>query len=183
MNQPTAVPSIRRATHADAAPLADFGARTFTDTFARDNMPEDMAAYLASAFGVDTQRAELCDPRATFLIAEAENRLAGYAKLYAGEHPACIPGGRPIEIARLYVAEEWHGRGVAHNLMRRILDEAREDGGSGVWLGVWERNLRARSFYRKWEFREVGEQMFLLGSDRQRDVVMERALTNVQSAL
>lgn len=176
MNQASAAPSIRRATHADATRLADLEARTFADTFARDNTPEDMAAYLASAFGVDKQRAELRDPRATFLIAEAEGRPAGYAKLYAGEHPAFVTGGRPIEIRRLYVASEWHGRSIAHDLMRRVLDEARMVDGDTVWLGVWERNLRAQAFYRKWEFREVGEQMFLLGSDLQRDVVMERAL-------
>lgn len=33
-----------------------------------------------------------------------------------------------------------------------------------MWLGVWEHNSRARAFYRKWEFREVGQQIFQLGA-------------------
>ena len=40
---------IRRGVAADAAMLAALGARTFTATFAADNTPEDMAAYLAHA--------------------------------------------------------------------------------------------------------------------------------------
>jgi ribosomal protein S18 acetylase RimI-like enzyme len=45
-----------------------------------------------------------------------------------------------------------------------------------MWLGVWERNARAQVFYRKWDFRTVGEHLFPLGSDLQRDILMERAL-------
>jgi ribosomal protein S18 acetylase RimI-like enzyme len=41
---------------------------------------------------------------------------------------------------------------------------------------VWERNARAQAFYRKWNFRTVGEHVFELGSDLQRDIVMERTL-------
>jgi hypothetical protein len=42
-----------------------------------------------------------------------------------------------------------------------------------MWLGVWERNARAQVFYRKWDFRTVGEHLFPLGSDLQRDILME----------
>jgi ribosomal protein S18 acetylase RimI-like enzyme len=60
--------------------------------------------------------------------------------------------------------------------MQACLDEARGAGRRTVWLGVWERNERARAFYRKWDFRDVGTQPFQLGSDAQTDVVMEREL-------
>jgi ribosomal protein S18 acetylase RimI-like enzyme len=55
-----------------------------------------------------------------------------------------------------------------------------ETAGSGeLWLGVWERNLRALAFYRKWRFDVVGEQIFELGDDPQRDLTMRR---DVQSS-
>ena len=66
--------NIRHATAADAALLAELGARTFAETFAADNRPEDMAAYLASAFSVEQTAAELSDPRATWLLAEIGGR-------------------------------------------------------------------------------------------------------------
>jgi ribosomal protein S18 acetylase RimI-like enzyme len=43
-----------------------------------------------------------------------------------------------------------------------------------IWLDVWERNLRARAFYQKWGFIEVGTQLFQLGDDLQNDLLMQR---------
>ena len=168
--------TIRRGTREDAVLLSELGARTFSDTFAVDNSEEDMADYVAKAFSVAQQTAELEDPAAIFLIAELDGRPAGYAKLREGEPEKGIEGAKPIELVRLYAAREWLGRGVGAQLMRACIEEARQAGHETIWLGVWERNLRAQAFYRKWNFRAVGEHMFRLGSDLQRDIMMERSL-------
>lgn len=167
---------IRRGKVADAALLAELGARTFSETFAVDNTPEDLAAYMATAFNVAQQTAELKDPASTFLIAEVDGRAAGYARLHHGEPEKGVEGDKPVELVRLYVSREWLGHGVGAELMRACIDAARQAGHETIWLGVWERNPRAQAFYRKWNFRPVGEHMFRLGSDLQRDILMERAL-------
>jgi ribosomal protein S18 acetylase RimI-like enzyme len=97
----------------------------------------------------------------------------GFGQLRAGAAPAGVGGRSPREIYRLYVAEAWHGRGVAQPLMRRLIEQALGSGADGVWLGVWEHNPRAIAFYRKSGFVEVGEHTFVLGTDRQRDLVMQ----------
>lgn len=168
--------TIRNATVTDANLLAELASRTFQETFASENTPEDMAAYLASSFSVVQQSAELADPGATFLIAEVDGVAAGYAKLHGGKQPEAVAGARPIELVRLYVLREWLGRGVGETLMRACLDQARSAEYETIWLGVWERNARAQAFYRKWNFRPVGHQVFQLGSDEQRDIVMEREI-------
>ncbi len=76
----------------------------------------------------------------------------------------------------LYVNLEWHGRGIAQTLMARGLTEAAASGGQSLWLGVWERNPRARVFYGKCGFADVGEHVFLFGTDPQTDRVMARPL-------
>jgi ribosomal protein S18 acetylase RimI-like enzyme len=168
---------IRHASVADAGLLAELGARTFADTFAADNKPEDMAAYLAAAFSPEQQAAELADPRATFLLAELDGRAVGYAAIRASDVPACVTGAKPVELLRLYVMQEWFGRGVGEALMRACVSEAQQAGYQTMWLGVWEHNGRAQSFYRKWGFNFVGEHIFQLGSDPQTDLLMERALS------
>ncbi len=169
-------PLIRRATADDAGLLAALGARTFADTFAADNKPEDMAAYLAAAFSPEQQAAELADPRAIFLLAEVDGRAAGYAALRADDAPACVTGARPVELVRLYVTQEWLGRGVGEALMRECVGMALQAGHQTMWLGVWEHNQRAQAFYRKWGFQVVGGHVFQLGTDPQTDLLMERAL-------
>ncbi len=168
--------AIRHAGLAEAALLAELGARTFTETFAATNKPEDMAAYLAVAFSPAQLAAELADPLAIFFIAETNGRAAGYAKLYAGAAEIGIEGAKPVELVRLYVGQEWFGRGVGADLMRACVAQAQARGHRTLWLGVWEHNGRARAFYRKWAFHEVGQHIFQLGDDAQTDILMARAL-------
>jgi GNAT superfamily N-acetyltransferase len=167
-------PTIRRAASDDADLLTELGARTFSETFAADNTPEDMAAYLESSFTHEQLRAELDDSRSTFLIAEIDGVAVGYAKLHSGEASKSVQGDKPMELVRLYASAEWLGRGVGKALMQACISEAHHQGYRTLWLGVWEHNSRARAFYDKWEFREIGKHIFQLGADRQTDILMER---------
>lgn len=169
---------IRHAVPADAPALAALGERTFRDTFAADNTPENIAMHLAATYSAARQASELADPRRRTLVAVTDaGELIGFAQLLAGDVPPSVTGPAPIEVLRLYVDSGYHGRGVAHALMAALLEAAADHGARTIWLGVWERNPRAIAFYRKWGFEDVGSHDFLLGSDRQTDRVMMRAVT------
>jgi len=172
---------IRRGVHTDAAELAALAERTFRETFAADNNAADMDAYCASAYGPEIQGAHLADHEVDTLVVEADDELIGYAQLRPGAPPvvgdAEIPGSpRTIELWRFYVDRAHHGRGVAAALMDAVVFAARARGARTMWLGVWERNLRAQAFYRKVGFVDIGSQQFVLGSDVQTDRVMARTL-------
>lgn len=173
--------SIRLATPDDAPALTVAGRDFFRDTFGSANRPEDMEAYLASAFSESRQRAELAEPGARVLLAIGRGgEIVGYAHLRLGASPpasSAAPSGRPAEIARLYADRRWHGRGLGAALMDAAVATARQWGAALLWLGVWEENPRAIAFYAKHGFVDVGGQEFLLGSDRQRDRIMARRLT------
>ena len=165
---------LRRATPADAARLSAFAATAFSDTFAGENRPEDMAAYVVEAFGEPVQRVELTDPQCTVFVAERDSEIVGYVMLRDGPPPSCVHDTSAIEIARLYAGQRWIGAGIGALLMQRCLVEAASRGRRTIWLGVWERNVRAIGFYQRWNFAIVGSQSFQLGSDRQNDRVMAR---------
>ena len=61
--------------------------------------------------------------------------------------------------------------------MNEVLRLARERAADHLWLGVWEHNPRAIAFYRKYGFREVGEHVFQLGRDPQRDLILVRSVS------
>ncbi len=168
--------NIRKATKKDNILLANLGARTFADSFAADNTPEDMAAYLAGSFSPEKLTAELNDRGSVFLIAEVDNEPVGYTRLRQDPPPDCIKGVHPIEIVRLYSVKEWIGRGVGAALMQACLNEALHEGHDVIWLDVWEKNPRAITFYQKWGFVKVGEQGFQLGNDLQNDWLMARTV-------
>ena len=167
---------IRRANIDDADLLTELGARTFSETFAANNTPEDMTAYLASSFSREKQAEELADPHSLFLITQADGVAVGYAMLRSGEVEHGVTGDKPIELVRLYVSRESLGSGLGAALMQACIDEAKERGHKTLWLGVWEHNARAQVFYRKWNFHEVGTHVFQLGDDSQTDILMQRSI-------
>lgn len=171
--------SIRQATPSDASAVAAFAERTFVETFGSDNTPEDLAAHVAKAFGIAQQSRELRDPNMLTLLGEDGRTLVAFAQLRRGDTPPCVPAPDSIELLRFYVDRPWHGRGIAQLLMRAVEDTARQAGARTLWLGVWERNPRAIAFYAKCGFTDVGEQEFVVGSDRQTDRVMARSLPPV----
>jgi GNAT superfamily N-acetyltransferase len=161
-------PLIRRATAADAAPLATLARETFVEAFGADNRPEDMAAYTAENFGEAQQLREIEDPDVITLLAGD----IAYAQLR--RTPGAPQGD--VELARFYVRAAHHGQGIALALMDAVVANARALGATRLWLGVWERNARAIAFYRKCGFVQCGTQPFLLGRDLQTDWVMALTL-------
>ena len=174
--------SIRLATPDDAPALAAAGSAFFRDTFGSANRPEDMDDYLARAFSESRQRAELTESGAHVLIATgSDGEIVGYVHVRLGATPpatASAAAGPFAEIARLYAARRWHGRGLGAALLDAACSTAVQWGAELLWLGVWERNPRAIAFYAKHGFVDVGEQQFLLGAARQRDRIMARRLTS-----
>jgi ribosomal protein S18 acetylase RimI-like enzyme len=171
-------PLLRAATVADAGALAEFGARAFAHHFGHSTNPEDLAAYLAATYGEAIQARELASPAVRVFVAarKAGGGLAGYAMLRDGDAPAIVARPGLIELARLYVASEGTGRGLGARLLEHALDDARGRGYREVWLSVWERNVRARAFYARHDFRDAGAHTFMIGADPQTDRVLLRAL-------
>ena len=168
------LPKVRRADHHDARRLAELAEETFRATFGAANTAEDMDLHCRTNYGEATQAGELANPDMVTLLSEEDGRLIGFAQLRWGGAPDCVKASAPGEILRLYVARDWHGKGVAPMLMRACLEAMAARGADVAWLGVWERNPRAIAFYRKFGFVEVGDHVFPVGSDPQRDIVMAR---------
>ena len=169
--------NIRHGTTADAKLLSELGAKTFYDTFAKDNTPENMAAHLKKSFSPEIQFAELSNPDHIFLIAEEGSQSIGYAQLIMNSREESLKGNKFLEIRRIYASPEYIGKGVGKALMQASVQEARQRDCDSVWLGVWEKNPRAIEFYKKWGFKEVGTHTFTVGDDPQRDFIMELLLT------
>src|SRR3954468_2670280 len=126
---------IRRATTRDAALLARFGADEFTAAFGERNDPDDLRAYLASAFSTRIQAAELADAdRATWFAETPAADPAGYAMLKRNSQNLLIPEVAPAEVQRFYVSQPFHGRGLAHELMSVCIEQARAWDSDVIWL-------------------------------------------------
>lgn len=168
--------NIRIAGHTDAEQLALIAEKTFRETFAAFNTKEDMDKHCKKSYGAEIQQHEITDTDKCTLLCESDNQIVGYAQINWHKTFDGIQGAPQAEIQRIYIEKDRHGTGAAQELMRIILDTVRQRNIRHVWLGVWEKNPRAIAFYKKFGFAEVGEHVFLLGSDPQRDIILHKVL-------
>ncbi len=169
---------IRSADLEDAAMLRELGETTFRTTFTGTTSDENLEAYIRTAFTSEKLAQEINDPLATFFIAEYNGTAVAYLKLSSGHPPDCVSDKKAIEIERLYVSEEFIAKKIGAQLMEKALSFAAKNNHQTIFLGVWEHNERAKSFYHKWGFKRVGEHVFQMGDDPQIDWWMERSLDN-----
>ncbi len=168
--------SIRLASVSDAAALASLASQTFIDTYAEQNTRENLAAHLQESYTQQRQAREINDPTMVTLLVESLDELVGFAQMRRDHKPDCVTDPSAIEIWRFYISVPWHGKGVAAALMDRCVLEARQRDAQSVWLGVYSINFKAQRFYQKMGFEAIGEHVFTVGDDPQRDFVLSRAV-------
>ena len=166
--------SYRDAGPDDAATIDRIFRTSFCDTFAHLYRPQDLQAFL-SEFTLEGWRSELDDARFAFRLAEAGQEPIGYAKLGPPELPV-QPNGPAIELRQLYLLHQWRGAGAARSLMDWVLEEAKARGGTELYLTVFTENWRARRFYERYGFVEVGPYRFMVGEHVDEDIIMRLAL-------
>ncbi|WP_159449695.1 GNAT family N-acetyltransferase [Demequina sp. NBRC 110057] len=183
----TAAHTIRPATASDVPALVDLAAATFPLACPASTPPEAMAEHIATKLNADVIGGWIADPAQFVLVADAgvAGRLDGYALATFG------PCGDPEaalaleaagaethlihELSKIYVRAEAHGGGLAGRLMEAAVSATRDAHGIGaVWLGTNDENLRAQAFYRRHGFTQVGARTFVVGGNRETDVVMLR---------
>ena len=164
----------RNVTVEDAAAVADLFARSFIETFAHLYRKEDLDSFLA---GVTAQAfaAEIADIGFALRLAETDGEPIGFAKLGPAKLPVESPDGT-LELWQIYVLKPWQGQGIAQELYGWAEEEARRRGGTHLQLAVYIDNHRARSFYDRRGFLDVGRYAFMVGGHADEDIIMRKPL-------
>lgn len=167
---------VKRVSPLDIDQLQKIGRDTFFETFASGNTEENMKKYLEEGFSVSKLEEELTDKNAEFYFAIIDDAVIGYLKVNFGQSQTELQDDSAVEIERIYVLKEFHGKNVGQVLYNKAIDLARDKKSNYVWLGVWEENPRAINFYKKNGFIEFDKHIFKLGEDEQTDIMMKLKL-------
>ena len=156
--------------------LQVLGRQTFFETFVSGNTEENMRQYLDMEFDKEKMERELSNPESEFYLAQEKNKSIGYLKINFGKTQTELKEKNGMEIERIYVLKEFHGKNAGQLLFDKALEIAKEKKVDYLWLGVWEKNPRAIRFYEKNGFVQFGTHLFKVGADEQTDVMMRREL-------
>ena len=149
---------------------------TFVEAFSNQNTEENMRKYLEENLSIQQLTNELLNSESSFYFARMDEKIIGYLKVNFGKAQTDFKEDDSIEIERVYVLSEFHGKDVGKKLLDKAIEISREKNAKSVWLGVWEKNYKAIRFYQKNGFLEFGKHPFILGDDIQTDILMRRQL-------
>jgi GNAT superfamily N-acetyltransferase len=163
------------ASVADAPVLERLFRESFVATFGHIYADADLTSFLADA-DLEAWQEELADPALPVLLAESGGKPAGFARVGPGTLPIEKPAGA-LELRQLYLLAPWQGTGVARELMAWALAEARRRAAPALYLSVYAENHRARRFYERFGFEEVGAFEFMVGNHADDERIMRLELT------
>ena len=168
---------IRPATLADVATLCRLGATTFRETYRTISDPREVDEYADEHFTAAKVEAWFARPCARTLLASVGDAAVGYVHVRSAKVPACVSDRNALELSRLYLLASAQGTGVGGALMAAAIAAAVELGGQTVWLGAYDRNVRALAFYARRGFVQVGTHAFEFGGQVYADPVLTRRVT------
>ncbi|GAA3987901.1 GNAT family N-acetyltransferase [Mucilaginibacter dorajii] len=168
--------TLHQVTLADADTLLTISRDTFFYFFGPLNEPANMDAYAAKSFTPERIRAEIENPGSKFYFAMIDGEVAGYLKLNFEEAQSEFQEKDALEVERIYVAKEHHGKKIGQYLLNFATQTAIDQNMSYIWLGVWEHNHNAIGFYQHHGFTVFANHPFMLGSDLQNDLLMKKQL-------
>uniref|UniRef100_UPI0040470BE6 GNAT family N-acetyltransferase n=1 Tax=Roseivirga sp. TaxID=1964215 RepID=UPI0040470BE6 len=163
---------IRACSENDLERLQALSVATFRATFEADNNPDDLKAYIDRALNLEKLDSELQKSKSTFYFLEEGKTLIGYLKLNLSPDQSDINDPKSLEIERIYIEKDYHGKGFGKILFDFAVAKAHEHGLKYIWLGVWEKNFKALDFYYKQGFFKFDEHRFKLGTDNQVDYLL-----------
>ena len=168
--------TITKIGPAQLAQLQAIGRQTFTETFSSTNSEENLNAYLQYGFSTAKLTAELNNPNSEFYFATLNDKVIGYLKTNFGIAQTELQDPKAMEVERIYVLGEFQSKKVGQLLFEKALAIAKNKKVDFVWLGVWEENHRAIRFYTKNGFVAFDSHIFLMGNDKQTDILMKLQL-------
>jgi ribosomal protein S18 acetylase RimI-like enzyme len=165
-----AVITIRRAVTSDIPGIRSVLAITWRNTYSELFTDRFIARVSAEWHSVKILEAEM-DRSSTFLGVALRDSTEVVAVVTAHSH------GELLSISRLYVLPVFQRQGIGKRLLTASYREFPE--AQRVTLAVEEQNPKARDFYRKVGFREIGVNTDDVGGTMVKSVVLEKHIEKV----
>lgn len=168
--------TIKKCVLKDLPALQKISIETFTETFKDQNSPEHLTAYLEKAYNLEQLEQELTNHSSLFFFVYLNQEVAGYLKVNTDEAQSEAMGADSLEVERIYIKKKFQKHGLGKQLLNKAIEIALDQKKKKVWLGVWEENKKAITFYQKKGFVQTGAHSFYMGDDEQIDLLMTKTL-------
>jgi GNAT superfamily N-acetyltransferase len=143
----------------------------FTENYKAGNEDQYFNAYLRDNFSLTQLEKEYhtLDIK-SFLIKEGDC-IIGIIKLSFNKSQYTYFGPEWMELSRIYLLKEYHGKGYGKRAFEFSIQKAKSLRKSKLWLGVWPKNETAITFYTHMGMSVYGTHAFNFGGLIEEDLV------------
>jgi len=145
--------------------LAELSRNTFIESHGHSAKAKDIENYIQTHFNTTTLTDALRNPKIYFSKVYYENQLAGYSKLILNLPHSLSYSSSTAKFERLYLLKEFYGKGLGEALLNYNIKLAKRLEQKAFWLFVWKGNEKGLKFYKKNNFKIIGEHDFKISDD------------------
>lgn len=165
---------IRFATLKDSSNIAALSAQVWLHNYALDGINNAISEYVLSEFTAEKVASKINSTSYQYIISETEGNLTGLVSLdLSGTCP--ITSKLIPELDRLYIQEPFTGLGLGSKLLDAAMEACKESGHDKLWLTVYHKNTRALAFYKRHNFKKVGDTNFVLNNEPHLNFVLSKS--------
>lgn len=150
---------------------------TYKSAFQKLNNPDDFKTYIDIAFSKKTLQKELLNPNSVFYFVYLDKTLVGYFKLNEKSAQNEQFETLSIELERIYIYKQFQENHIGQHILKKAISISKQKKVTFLWLGVWDQNIRAINFYKRYGFKIFNSHSFFVGNDEQTDLLMQLSLT------
>src|ERR1700729_2852498 len=114
--------TIKKVETTELDTLLQYSKKTFYEFFAHLNDPLHFEAYTAVAFAPEKMLSELTNTDSEFYFAMNEGGISGYIKLNINDAQTEFKRENSLEVERIYVSGEYHGRHIGRQLLNFAIE-------------------------------------------------------------
>ena len=162
--------TIEKAVTKDVPLIAALAVQVWLDNYAPYGIRTLLAEYIWNHLNPEAFQNRLTSPDREIYKVIINNHLVGFAEVNFNKPCEC-DSSLKTEVEKLYIQENFCGKGIGSKLMNYLSDICKEKNIPAMWLSVYENNERAINFYKKLGMKEIGEIYFELGTEKHRNFV------------
>jgi ribosomal protein S18 acetylase RimI-like enzyme len=153
---------INKAKIKDAALLSKLSVAAFLPAHGHSASKEIIDNYLTANFSKENFIRELSNPDFQYHLIYYKDKIAGFSKVIFNAENKSITDKNATKMERLYLLKEFYNLGLGKELLNFNIQLANKNKQSGIWVFVWTENTKAIAFYKKMDFKKVGNHDFVL---------------------
>ena len=145
--------------------IATIGKKSFRSAFEHlFKSKEELFEYLEYTYDPMKLAKSMRKENNVYLLAFSDGAPVGFAKIKKHSLNDQIEAGAQVELQKIYVLPEHHGRGIGTALLKEVKNLAREIYPDYIWLDTHMSNEKAIRLYEKNGFRKMGNYYFTIGT-------------------